>query len=196
MKKRTARIKRKTRETDITVELNLDGKGTSTISTGLPFLNHMLELLSKHSLIDLSIKAKGDLEVDYHHTVEDLGLALGGALDKALGTRRGIARYGWSTVPMDESLSRVAIDLGGRPYLVYSLTTRRRKILGFELNLLKEFFRALTVEGRMNLHITQLYGQEPHHSCESVFKAVAKALRMACEVDPRVKGIPSCKGRI
>jgi len=196
MKKRSARTRRKTNETDIAVEIDLDGKGSCGISTGIPFFDHMLELLSGHSLIDLRIKARGDLKVDYHHTIEDTGLALGMAVDKALGMRRGIARYGWSVVPMDEAVSRVAIDLGGRPYLVYRVSNRRRKILDFDLKLIEEFFRALTVQGRINLHIAQLYGDEPHHAYESIFKAVAKALRMACEPDPRFKGIPSTKGKI
>jgi len=196
MKRRTAKIRRKTRETNIAIELNLDGKGTYAISTGLSFFDHMLELLSKHSLIDLKIRAAGDLKVDYHHTIEDIGLALGTALDKALGSRSGITRYGWSLVPMDEALSRVAVDLGGRPSLVQQMACRKRKILDFDLKLIGEFFRAFTVQGRMNLHIEQLYGQEPHHAYESVFKAVGRALRMACAIDARMSGIPSTKGKI
>lgn len=196
MKKRVAKIRRKTRETNISVSLNLDGRGRYGIDTGIPFLNHMLELFSKHSLIDLNIKAVGDLDVDYHHTVEDIGLALGTALDKALGSRKGIARYGWSVIPMDEALSRVAADLGGRPVLIMDMACRKKQIKDFSLKLIEEFFKALVVQARMNLHITQLYGQEPHHAYESVFKGVAKALRMACEPDKRVKGVPSSKGRI
>ena len=196
MKNRTATVKRKTRETDISVDVNLDGKGTYTVSTGLPFLNHMLELFSRHSLIDLKVKATGDLDVDYHHLVEDLGLVLGEALDKALGTRRGINRYGWSYVPMDESLSRVVVDLGGRPFLVKDMVCRKRKILEFELALFDDFFQAFTVQTRMNLHIAQLLGQEAHHAYESVFKALARALRMACSRDPRDSRIPSSKGKI
>jgi imidazoleglycerol-phosphate dehydratase len=196
MKKRTARVARKTKETNILIEINLDGRGVYAVNTGIAFFDHMLDLLSKHSLMDLTIKARGDLDVDYHHTVEDVGLALGDALNRALGQRKGITRYGWSLVPMDEALSRVAIDLGGRPYLVYSIANRRRKIRDFDLGLLEEFFRAFAVQGRMNLHIAQLYGREPHHAYESVFKGVAKALRMACARDPRVTGVPSSKGRI
>lgn len=196
MAKRTAEIKRKTAETNIRVKLDLDGTGRYRVSTGLPFLDHMLELLSRHSLIDLTIAATGDLEVDYHHTVEDLGLTLGTALDKALGDRKGITRYGWSLVPMDESLSRVAVDLGGRPYLVYHMANRRRKILEFDLGLIEEFFRAFTVQARMNLHIEQIYGSEPHHAYESVFKALAKALRIACTPDPRDPRVPSSKGKL
>lgn len=196
MKKRVAKVTRKTRETNISVELNLDGEGKCRISTGLPFLDHMLELLFRHSLIDAVVKASGDIAVDYHHTVEDLGLTLGTALDRALATRRGVRRYGWSLVPMDDALSRAAIDLGGRPFLVYRMANRKKKILDFDLMLVEEFFRALVVQGRMNLHVEQIYGKEPHHAYESVFKAVAKALRQACERDPRAKGVPSTKGRI
>jgi len=196
MKPRKARVARKTRETDIVVEINLDGTGVNAISTGLPFMDHMLELLSRHSLIDLKLRAKGDLEVDYHHTVEDIGLALGTALDKALGSRRGIRRYGSFYVPMDEALSRVVIDLGGRPYLVKQMACRKRKILEFDLSLFDEFLQALVVQGRMNLHIEQSYGAEAHHAYESVFKALARALRTACEPDARDKRVPSSKGKI
>ena len=196
MKKRTAKLKRTTRETDISLELNLDGSGVYSIDTGIPFFDHMLDLLAKHALLDLKIKAKGDLEVDYHHTVEDVGLLLGEALDKALGAREGIARYGSSMVPMDEALSRVAIDLGGRPYLVYRVAMRKRKILDFDLFLIKHFFESLAQKGRMNLHIEQVYGEDSHHAYESIFKGVAKALYAACAHDPRVKGVPSSKGTI
>jgi imidazoleglycerol-phosphate dehydratase len=197
MKKRSAKVKRTTRETDVAVEIGLDGRGDYKINTGLAFLDHMLELLSKHSLIDLKIAAKGDLKVDYHHTVEDIGLALGEALDKALGKRAGITRYGWGLVPMDEALSQVVVDLGGRPYLAMRMATKKKKILDFDLALLEEFFRAFSVQGRMNLHICQMYGNEPHHAYESAFKALAKALRMACSLDARQKGaLPSTKGKI
>jgi imidazoleglycerol-phosphate dehydratase len=196
MKKRTAALARKTKETEIAVELNLDGEGLSRISTGIPFMNHMLELLAKHSAMDLRVRAKGDLEVDYHHTVEDLGLVLGDAVNAALGDRAGIYRYGWTVLPMDDALARVALDLGGRPYLVYEVSTKRRKIRDFDLGLIKEFFRALATQARMNLHIRLMYGDEPHHAYEAVFKAVARALRMAVEPDPRARGIPSSKGRL
>ncbi|MBU1694635.1 MAG: imidazoleglycerol-phosphate dehydratase HisB [Verrucomicrobia bacterium] len=196
MKKRTATINRQTRETSIQVNLALDGDGEARIRTGIPFLNHMLDLFARHSLINATIRAKGDLDVDYHHTVEDVGLALGEALNRALGDRKGIVRYGWAVVPMDESLSRVALDLGGRPYLVYEVATRRKKIRDFDLGLIEEFFRAFTVQGRMNLHIKTMYGQDPHHIFESVFKAVARALGAACARDPRVKGVPSSKGKL
>ena len=194
MKKRTARIVRKTKETDIAIRLNLDGAGVYKNQTGIAFLDHMLDLLAKHALVDLTVKAEGDLAVDYHHTVEDVGLALGEALDRALGDRKGINRYGWSLVPMDEALCQVAMDLGGRPYLVYSLATKKRKIRDFDVDLMEEFFRGFVTQGRMNLHVAQLYGQEPHHALESVFKGVAKALLAAAARDPRVKGVPSSKG--
>lgn len=196
MKKRTARITRTTQETDITLSLNVDGKGRFDVDTGIPFFDHMLNLLAKHSLMDLKIKAKGDLEVDYHHTVEDVGLILGEALDKALGDRKGITRYGMSLLPMDEALSRVAVDLGGRPYMVYRLAMRKRKILDFDLFLIKHFFESFAQKGRMNLHIDQLYGEDAHHAYESMFKGVARALYMACAHDPRVEGVPSSKGTI
>ena len=196
MKARKATIKRRTRETDIAVQINLDGSGRSRIRTGLAFLDHMLELLAKHSLIDLTIRARGDLKVDSHHTVEDLGLVLGTALDKALGDRKGIGRYGWCLIPMDEALAGVAVDLGGRPYLVFDVATRAKTVRGFDPGLMEEFFRAFVVQGRLNLHVTQFYGKDPHHACESVFKAVARALRQACAPDARVKGVPSSKGRI
>lgn len=188
--------KRNTRETQITVRVNLDGIGKYEVETGLPFLNHMLELFSRHSLIDLSLAATGDLAVDYHHTVEDVGLALGNAIDRALGDRSGIRRYGWAYLPMDESLSRVVVDLGGRPYLVKDMACKKRKLLDFELALFDDFFQAFVVQTRMNLHIAQLLGQEAHHAYESVFKGLARAMRMAVEHDPRDHGIPSSKGRI
>ncbi len=196
MSDRKALIQRKTGETEIRLELDVDGTGSYEIETGIPFFNHMLDLLSKHSLIDLKLCAKGDLDVDYHHTVEDVGLALGNALDQALGDRAGIRRYGSSMLPMDEALSRVAVDLGGRPYLVYSIAMQDRKIRDFDAWLLKHFFESLAQKGRMNLHIEQVYGDDVHHAYESVFKGVARALRDACEKDARVKGIPSSKGTL
>jgi imidazoleglycerol-phosphate dehydratase len=196
MKRRTAALGRKTKETDIRVVLNLDGTGKYSVRTELPFLDHMIELLAKHSLIDMDVRAKGDLEVDFHHTVEDIGLTLGMAFDKALGNRRGIRRYGCGYAPMDEALTRVVVDLGGRPYLVCEMACRKKKILDFDLSLLEDFFRALTIQGRMNIHIQQFYGDEAHHAHESIFKALALAIRHACEVDARSHGVPSSKGRI
>ena len=194
MKKRKAIVKRETRETQIRAELDVDGNGRYEIETGLPFFNHMLELLAKHSLFDLKLQATGDLAVDHHHTVEDVGLALGDALNQALGDRKGIERYGFSLMPMDETLSRVALDLGGRPYLVLEMANRKKKILDFELSLLGEFLRAFATQARMNLHIRQFYGADAHHAHESVFKGLARALKTACRRDPRVQGVPSSKG--
>ncbi len=196
MTKRAATVERKTRETDIRVSLAIDGQGRYTVDTGMPFLNHMLELLSKHSLMDLTIRARGDIEVDYHHTAEDLGLVLGDALDQALGDRKGITRYGTAYVPMDDALSRAVVDLGGRPYLVYDVANRTRKIRDFNLILVREFFQAFVVKARMNLHIAQFYGDEPHHAYEAIFKSVARALRTAVAHDPRERGVPSSKGTL
>lgn len=195
-RKRTARVERKTRETNIAVSLTIDGAGRYTVDTGIPFLNHMLELFAKHGLMDMTVQARGDIDVDDHHTVEDLGLVLGDALDQALGDRTGIVRYGWSYVPMDDALSRAVVDLGGRPYLVYDVANRTRRIKDFDVLLVHEFFQAFSVKARMNLHIAQLYGKEPHHAYESMFKAVARALGMACRRDARVVGVPSSKGAI
>ena len=194
MKKRKAIVARNTRETQIRAELDVDGNGRYEIETGLPFFNHMLELLAKHSLFDLKLKATGDLAVDHHHTVEDVGLALGDALNQALGDRKGIERYGFSLMPMDETLSRVVLDLGGRPYLVVEMANRKKKILDFELSLLVEFLRAFATQARMNLHVRQFYGTDAHHAWESVFKGLARALKAACRRDPRVQGVPSSKG--
>ena len=196
MNHRTATLHRKTRETDIAVTLDLDGTGACAVETGIPFINHMLELVARHALVDLDIKATGDLDVDYHHTVEDLGLALGTALDQALGDRRGIRRYGFSLLPMDESLARVAVDLGGRPYLNYAIADPTPRIRDFNVKLIEEFFRAFVTQARLNLHIAHLYGAEVHHAYESVFKGFARALRMAVERDPRETGIPSSKGTL
>ena len=195
-KSRSSSIKRKTRETDISLSLKLDGTGQYTVSTGVPFLDHMLELFSKHSLIDLSLRAKGDLPVDYHHTVEDIGLTLGNALNEALGDRKGIRRYGFFMLPMDESLCHVALDLGGRPFLKYQVACNKPKIRDFDVKLFEEFFRGFMTQARMNLHIAHLYGDDAHHTYESIFKGLARALRTAIEIDPREKGIPSSKGKI
>lgn len=194
MKSRKAEIKRTTRETDISIRLDLDGQGKSRMHTGVGFLDHMFELLAKHSLIDIEINARGDLHVDDHHTTEDIGLALGQALDRALADRAGIRRYGAAWIPMDEALAHAVIDLGGRPYLVFHVATKRRKIKNFDLCLLEDFFRSFTIQGRLNLHLRQLYGSEPHHAYEAIFKALARALREAVTRDERMHGIPSSKG--
>ena len=191
---RQAKLIRKTRETDISVALNLNGTGVSSIATGIGFLDHMLELFARHALIDLDLRATGDVQVDYHHTVEDVGLVLGACLNTALGERKGIRRYGFFMLPMDEALCSVALDLGGRPYLVFISAMKHMKVRDFEVKLLEEFFRAFSVEARMNLHVCQKYGDESHHVCEAMFKGFARALRMAIELDPREKRVPSSKG--
>jgi imidazoleglycerol-phosphate dehydratase len=187
---------RSTRETSIEIEVNLDGKGEYTIETPVPFLSHMLELFSRHSLIDMTVKAAGDMEVDAHHTVEDIGLVLGSALDKALGDRRGIRRYGSFYVPMDEALCRVVVDLGGRPYLVKRMACKKERVGDLETSLFDDFFQALVVQTKMNLHIDQMRGIEAHHAYEGVFKAFARAFRQASESDPRDDAVPSSKGVI
>lgn len=196
MSNRTATLHRKTRETDIAVTLDLDGTGACTVETGMPFMNHMIELFARHALIDLDLRASGDLAVDYHHTVEDIGLVLGTGIDQALGDRRGIRRYGFSLLPMDESLAQVALDLGGRPYLVYAIADKTPRIRDFNVKLIEEFFRAFVTQARMNLHIAHLYGGEVHHAYESVFKGFARAMRLAVERDPRESGVPSSKGTL
>ena len=193
---RTAAISRNTKETEIELSLNLDGSGKSDIATGVGFLDHMLTLFAKHSLIDLALSCKGDTQVDYHHTVEDIGLALGSALDQALGDRRGIRRYGFFLLPMDESLCEAAIDIGGRPFLAYSTTVTSSFVRDFDTRLFEEFFRAVSVNARMNLHVRQTGGGEAHHAAEAIFKGFARALRSAVETDPRESGIPSSKGVI
>jgi imidazoleglycerol-phosphate dehydratase len=194
MKSRTASLLRASHETRISIKINLDGNGSTEIKSGIPFLDHMLTLLARHSLCDIALKAKGDLAVDLHHTVEDIGLCLGTALNKALGNRKGIKRYGFAYAPMDDALSRAVIDCGGRSFLVYEVANKRRKILDFDLSLIAEFLQAFCVQARINLHLAQLYGREPHHAYESMFKALALALRAAIARDCREKGIPSSKG--
>jgi imidazoleglycerol-phosphate dehydratase len=193
---RTATRARTTRETNISVALNLDGSGACKVETGIGFLNHMLELFARHALVDLEVKAEGDVHVDYHHTVEDVGLVLGACINEALGDRRGIRRYGFFLLPMDEALCEVALDLGGRPYLVFASAMKHLQVRDFEVKLLEEFFRAVSVEGRMNLHLRQISGDEAHHVCEAMFKGFARALRAAVELDPRESGVPSSKGTI
>lgn len=193
---RTAEIERNTKETKIKLALDLDGTGEGTVDTGVGFFNHMLELLKKHALIDLSVKCDGDLDVDYHHTVEDVGLVFGQALNRALGDRRGIARYGFASIPMDETLCETSIDLGGRPFLVFLCGMKHQMVRDFEVKLLEEFFRAVSVEGRLNVHLRQIYGDEAHHVCEGFFKSFARAMRQAVAADPREHGVPSSKGVI
>jgi len=193
---RTSSIERNTKETQVSVTLGLDGSGAGEISTGIGFFDHMLELLKKHALIDLTVKAKGDIEVDYHHTVEDVGLVIGKALDEALGDRKGIVRYGFASVPMDEALCETSLDLGGRPFVVMQCAMKHAMVRDFEVKLVEEFFRAVSVEGRLNVHLRQIYGDEAHHVCEGLFKSFARALRAAVAIDPREKGVPSSKGVI
>lgn len=196
---RSAHIQRNTEETQIDLFLNLDGSAEYSVSTGIPFMDHMLDLLAKHALLDLKIEATGDLEVDYHHLVEDLGLVLGEALTQALGDRKGINRYGFWVLPMDDALAQaeVCLDLGGRPYLVYHIHNPKTHIRDFDVSLIHHFFRSFADTAKMNLHIDQQYGDDVHHAYEAVFKAVARALRMACDCDPRaLEAVPSSKGRI
>lgn len=194
---RRALIERKTLETQIRVLLNLDGQGRSAFQTGVPFLEHMLDQVARHGLIDLEIEAQGDLQIDAHHTVEDIGITLGQALAQALGDKRGIARYGHAYVPLDESLSRVVIDLSGRPGLVYNLSFVRPQIGGFEVDLVREFFQGLVNHAGMTLHIDNLRGLNAHHQAETVFKAFGRALRMAVALDPRLfDQVPSTKGSL
>ena len=193
---RKAKISRNTKETQIELELDLDGSGDGVIDTGIGFFDHMLELLKKHALIDLTVKVRGDLKVDYHHTVEDTGLVLGQAINQALGDRKGLTRYGFASIPMDEALCETSLDLGGRPFLVMQCAMKHMFVKDFEVKLVEEFFRAVSVECRANIHLRQIYGDEAHHVCEGLFKSFARALRMAKAIDPNEKGIPSSKGVI
>lgn len=192
---REAVIERTTSETSIRTRLNLDGKGVSNVHSGIPFFDHMLTLFARHGLFDLDLDAKGDIDVDFHHTVEDAGITLGQALTKALGEKTGIRRYGFFFVPMDEALVRAVVDLSGRPYLVYNPPSLVEAIGGtFSFQLVEEFLRAVAVSGAMNLHVEILAGRDAHHMAEGVFKALARALDSASQIDPRVEGVPSTKG--
>jgi len=193
---RTASVQRMTKETDVRVMFNLDGVGQSRISIGLPFLEHMLELFAKHGLFDLEIKCKGDLEIDDHHSVEDIAITMGQALVEALGQKEGINRYGEAIVPMDEALCRSVIDLSGRFFLVYEVTTRRQKIGNFSVELAEHFWRSFAETAKFNLHIDCLRGRNTHHILEGTFKASARALRQAVERNTRVTGVPSTKGSL
>ncbi len=193
---RKAEIKRKTSETDVSIKLNLDGKGKSKICTGIAFFDHMLELFTKHGLFDLEIKAKGDLEVDMHHTVEDIGICLGQALRKALGKKVGIRRFGSSAVPMDETLSGVSIDISNRPFLVFNVKVKPSRRETFDVGLTREFLRALCGNAGLTIHVNLPYGQDAHHINESIFKSLSVALKQAASIDKRRKGVPSTKGRL
>lgn len=193
-KHRKAEVKRKTKETEVLLKMDLDGFGKHSIHTGLPFFDHMLSLLAHHSRMDLSLKAKGDIGVDAHHTVEDVGICLGDGIRKAVGEAKGIQRYGMALVPMDETLASVALDLSMRPCLVYHMKLKRSKIGTFDLELVEEFFRALCNHGRITLHINLLYGKNSHHMVEAVFKGLGRALREAVSLDERSPQVPSTKG--
>jgi imidazoleglycerol-phosphate dehydratase len=194
---RLATVARKTAETDIMLTLGVDGTGVSTIETGVPFFDHMLTLFAKHGLFDLNVKAKGDVDVDYHHTVEDVGLVLGQAFKEALGDKLGIRRYGFFLLPMDESLARVVVDVGGRPHLVYEANAPTMFVRDFNIVLVKEFCRAFSNALGANLHVTLIYGEEPHHVAEAIFKGLARALDMATQIEPRAADqLPSTKGKI
>ncbi len=194
---RKARIERKTKETDISVEIDLDGTGAFSIATGVGFFDHMLEQFSRHSRIDIALKAKGDLHIDQHHTVEDCGIALGQAIAKALGDKRGIARYAHAYLPMDEALTRTALDISGRPYLIWRVAFPAQKIGAMDTELFREFFQALAQNAGITLHIEALYGENAHHIAESCFKGLARALRDAITIDSTMAGeIPSTKGQL
>jgi imidazoleglycerol-phosphate dehydratase len=193
---RKAEVKRTTKETQIGVKLNLDGKGKSKIETGVPFLDHMLEQVARHGVFDLEIVAKGDLHIDGHHTVEDIGITLGQAFAKAAGDKKGVRRYGQAYVPLDEALSRAVVDLSGRPGLDYHIEFTRARIGEFDVDLVHEFFQGFVNHAQVTLHVDSLKGTNAHHQAETAFKAFARALRMAVEADPRVKDVPSTKGKL
>jgi len=193
---RTSEIARKTLETEIMVKLNLDGTGKTDINTGVGFLDHMLTLLGKHGFLDLTVKAQGDLNVDSHHTVEDVGLALGQALQEALGNKAGIHRYGSCLLPMDETLAQIALDFSGRPFLVWHADIPRVMLGNMEAEMLEEFFRAVAMESGLTLHVNLLYGKNTHHMAEAIFKGFARAVAEAVAIDPRVQGVMSSKGTL
>jgi imidazoleglycerol-phosphate dehydratase len=193
---RRASLQRETAETYVSVDLVIDGSGSSSVQTGIPFFDHMLTLLSRHSLFDLQINVRGDLEVDFHHSVEDSGIVLGKCLVQALGSKVGIRRYGWAILPMDETLVRVAVDLSGRSYLQYQAPENLAPIGQFGFELVEEFLRAFSSNANLNLHVDVLHGRNSHHVAEGIFKGLAKALDQACQFDSRVQGVPSSKGEL
>lgn len=197
MAERNATIDRNTLETRISVTVNLDGAGEASLETGLPFLEHMLDQVARHGLIDLTIKANGDLDIDAHHTVEDIGITLGQAISEAVGDKKGIRRYGHAYVPLDEALSRVVIDFSGRPGLEYEVAFERPKVGDFDVDLFHEFFQGFVNHANVTLHIDNLKGKNAHHQIETVFKAFGRAMRMALEIDPRMSGeLPTTKGKL
>ncbi len=193
---RESSVERKTAETEVRIKLNLDGTGKSEVNSSLPFLDHMLTLWAKHGFFDLHLKSKGDIEIDDHHLVEDIGISLGRALAEAIGDKKGIKRYGAAFVPMDEALAQVILDLSGRPYLVYQVNLQKKKIKTFDIDLIEHFFEALVQKSGLTLHILVPYGKNPHHVIEAVFKALGKALDQALQVDPRIEGVLSTKGSL
>lgn len=194
---RKTALKRKTKETDISLDLNLDGRGSYSINTSIPFLDHMLSLMCKHGLFDIKLKAKGDIDIDDHHTMEDIGIVLGKALKQAVGDMKGIARYGQASVPMDEALASVSLDISGRPYFVYKVEfPKKSKLKDFDPDLIEDFLQAFVSSSSITLHITVLYGRNIHHIIEAVFKGLGRALREAVTINPRMKGIPSTKGKL
>ncbi len=194
MSERKATIARTTNETDIRVNLNLDGNGSAKVQTGVPFLDHMLNLFARHGIFDLEITCKGDLEIDAHHSVEDIGICLGLAFEKALGDKRGVVRFAHSYFPMDETLARVVVDLSGRPYLIYHVQVERDRVGTLDTELVEEFWKAFVTHARVNVHIELLYGRNTHHIFEAIFKAAARALSSATRLEPRIQGVPSTKG--
>jgi imidazoleglycerol-phosphate dehydratase len=193
---RRARVTRTTKETDITVELTVDGRGQADVDTGIPFLNHMLDIFARHGFFDLTVRARGDLDVDQHHTVEDVGLTLGQALREALGDKAGIRRFGDASCPLDEALVTAVVDLSGRPFLAYNLRIKQARVGNFDTGLVHDFLLAFSNQVGMNLHLNQVQGRNPHHIIEAGFKALARALDKAKQVDPRVKGVLSTKGSL
>lgn len=194
---RKAMLKRKTKETNISLDLNLDGRGSYSINTSIPFLDHMLSLMCKHGLFDIKLKAKGDIDIDDHHTVEDIGIVLGKALKQAVGDMKGIARYGQASVPMDEALASVSLDISGRPYLVYKVEfPKKSKLKDFDPDLIEDFLQAFVSSSSITLHINVIYGRNLHHIIEAIFKGLGRALREAVTINPRMKGIPSTKGKL
>ena len=193
---RQAQVNRDTQETQISVKLNLDGSGRAKLASGIPFLDHMIDQIARHGLVDLEVKAKGDLHIDAHHTVEDIGITLGQAFAKAIGDKKGVRRYGHAYVPLDEALSRVVIDLSGRPGLEMSGKFTRARVGDFDVDLVREFFQGFVNHALVTLHLDNLKGVNAHHQVETLFKAFGRALRMAVELDPRVKGVPSTKGKL
>ncbi|BDV44488.1 imidazoleglycerol-phosphate dehydratase [Geotalea uraniireducens] len=193
---RKAVIERVTKETQIKLSLEIDGKGAAKVCTSVPFLDHMLDLFARHGLFDLQVDAKGDIDIDFHHTVEDIGIVLGQAFKDALGGKQGIRRYGQATVPMDETLASVAVDLSGRPYLVYHVPLPKVKIGEFDVELVREFFQAFTSNCGANVHLNVMYGDNVHHIVEACFKALARAMDLATQLDPRIEGVMSTKGKL